>query len=97
MIVDYPLLPLTLTHNILQTTFLSKIAKGCFDIAMPYIIDRTQFGTRLADFQVSVMCITSLRRRQLFILTVEFVVHTGNGASVRTNCNGNLCGRSHDV
>lgn len=27
------------------------IAKGCFDIAMPYINDRTQFGTKLADFQ----------------------------------------------
>jgi len=27
------------------------IAKGCFDIAMPYLNDRTQFGTKLADFQ----------------------------------------------
>ena len=45
----------------------SKIAKGCFDIAMPYLIDRTQFGTKLADFQVrhyyyhvigNVICIT---------------------------------------
>jgi len=27
------------------------IAKGCYDIAMPYIKERTQFGTKLADFQ----------------------------------------------
>mmetsp|Transcript_12826 Transcript_12826/g.23244 ORF Transcript_12826/g.23244 Transcript_12826/m.23244 type:complete len:447 (+) Transcript_12826:214-1554(+) len=27
------------------------IAKGCFDVAMPYLNDRTQFGTKLADFQ----------------------------------------------
>lgn len=27
------------------------IAKGCFDIAMPYLNERKQFGTRLADFQ----------------------------------------------
>lgn len=27
------------------------IAKGCYDIAMPYLNDRTQFGTRLSDFQ----------------------------------------------
>ena len=31
----------------------SKIAKGCMDIAMPYLNERTQFGTKLADFQVS--------------------------------------------
>lgn len=29
-----------------------KIAKGCFDIAMPYLNDRKSFGTKLADFQV---------------------------------------------
>jgi short/branched chain acyl-CoA dehydrogenase len=29
-----------------------QIAKGCFDIAMPYLNDRTQFGIKLADFQV---------------------------------------------
>lgn len=27
------------------------IAKGCMDIAMPYLNERTQFGTKLADFQ----------------------------------------------
>lgn len=27
------------------------IAKGCMDIAMPYLNDRSQFGTKLADFQ----------------------------------------------
>jgi short/branched chain acyl-CoA dehydrogenase len=27
------------------------IAKGCFDVAMPYLNDRKQFGTKLADFQ----------------------------------------------
>ncbi|KAL7484066.1 hypothetical protein ACHAW6_009712 [Cyclotella cf. meneghiniana] len=27
------------------------IAKGCFDIAMPYLMERMQFGTRLSDFQ----------------------------------------------
>ena len=27
------------------------IAKGCFDIAMPYLQERKQFGTALADFQ----------------------------------------------
>ncbi|KAL7508985.1 hypothetical protein ACHAXN_006758 [Cyclotella atomus] len=27
------------------------IAKGCFDIAMPYLNDRKSFGTKLADFQ----------------------------------------------
>mmetsp|Transcript_22982 Transcript_22982/g.33924 ORF Transcript_22982/g.33924 Transcript_22982/m.33924 type:complete len:422 (-) Transcript_22982:1506-2771(-) len=27
------------------------IAKGCLDIAMPYMMDRTQFGTAIADFQ----------------------------------------------
>lgn len=30
----------------------TQIAKGCFDIAMPYLNDRTQFGVKLADFQV---------------------------------------------
>ena len=28
-----------------------QIAKGCLDIAMPYMKERKQFGTRLADFQ----------------------------------------------
>ncbi|KAG7372462.1 acyl-CoA dehydrogenase [Nitzschia inconspicua] len=27
------------------------IAKGCMDIAMPYLLERKQFGTALADFQ----------------------------------------------
>jgi short/branched chain acyl-CoA dehydrogenase len=27
------------------------IAKGCMDIAMPYLNERSQFGTKLADFQ----------------------------------------------
>ena len=27
------------------------IAKGCFDIAMPYLNERTQFGTAIGDFQ----------------------------------------------
>jgi alkylation response protein AidB-like acyl-CoA dehydrogenase len=27
------------------------IAKGCFDVAMPYLNERSQFGTKLADFQ----------------------------------------------
>jgi len=27
------------------------IAKGCFDVVMPYLLDRKQFGTKLADFQ----------------------------------------------
>lgn len=27
------------------------IAKGCFDIAMPYLNERTQFGTTIGDFQ----------------------------------------------
>lgn len=27
------------------------IAKGCLDIALPYLLERRQFGTRLADFQ----------------------------------------------
>ena len=35
--------------------FCSKIAKGCFDIAMPYLNERTQFGTKLADFQVRIL------------------------------------------
>lgn len=27
------------------------IAKGCMDVAMPYLLERKQFGTALADFQ----------------------------------------------
>lgn len=27
------------------------IAKGCLDIAMPYLFERTQFGTKIGDFQ----------------------------------------------
>ena len=35
-----------------------QIAKGCFDVVMPYLLDRKQFGTKLADFQVSESSIT---------------------------------------
>jgi short/branched chain acyl-CoA dehydrogenase len=28
------------------------IAKGCMDIAMPYLMERKQFGQAIADFQV---------------------------------------------
>ena len=28
------------------------IAKGCMDVAMPYIMERKQFGQAIADFQV---------------------------------------------
>jgi short/branched chain acyl-CoA dehydrogenase len=31
------------------------IAKGCMDIAMPYLMERKQFGTRISDFQVRIL------------------------------------------
>jgi short/branched chain acyl-CoA dehydrogenase len=31
------------------------IAKGCMDIALPYLMERKQFGQAIADFQVSCM------------------------------------------
>ena len=27
------------------------IAEGCFDATMPYLLERKQFGTSIADFQ----------------------------------------------
>jgi short/branched chain acyl-CoA dehydrogenase len=32
------------------------IAKGCMDIAMPYLMERKQFGQAIADFQVRKVC-----------------------------------------
>ena len=39
-----------------------QIAKGCMDIAMPYLNERTQFGTKLADFQVRKQVLRILRQ-----------------------------------
>ena len=37
------------------------IAKGCMDIAMPYLMDRQQFGQPIANFQVSRRALITVR------------------------------------
>lgn len=41
------------------------IAKGCMDIAMPYMMERKQFGQAIADFQVSVVICTRREKRMV--------------------------------
>ena len=70
----------------------SKIAKGCMDIAMPYLNERTQFGTKLADFQVSTEVFRAflfLQNDYTFNLPIYniLVLSVGYGTSVRSSCN----------
>lgn len=58
------------------------IAKGCFDIAMPYLNDRTQFGTKLADFQASPAL------QIMLICTFCFVELNGCYALLHANAQG---------
>jgi short-chain 2-methylacyl-CoA dehydrogenase len=44
------------------------IAKGCMDIAMPHLADRTQFGQPIGSFQVSITTIVRIRTFQFYVV-----------------------------
>jgi short/branched chain acyl-CoA dehydrogenase len=71
------------------------IAKGCMDIALPYLMERKQFGQAIADFQVSCVWCSAVLFETCARLT-DVLYNTcchflGHATSICTNCYRNPC------